>query len=137
MCRWRQALSLCWSSSCGHLPTLQPVLPGQDPAHGRSRSTCPGTNWQHTHTTSHTPAVGSSQLSTAVPFGVVSKHRTGWLQPALVPASPSQGKIFSLLLSKLLPLMPSPSCMSIQCMAPGTEQVMRVWQCGTAWHISS
>lgn len=29
-----QALLLCWSSSCGHLPTLQPLLPGQDPALG-------------------------------------------------------------------------------------------------------
>lgn len=66
----------------GHLPMLQPVDVGlgQDPALALVQRSV------HTCAASRTFAVGSSELSAAVPFVAVSKHETDRLQPGLVPA---------------------------------------------------
>lgn len=60
--------------------------PGAGSCPGRCRVPALAQTSGRTHTTSHTRAVGSSVLSTAVPLGAVGKHGTGWLQPAPVPA---------------------------------------------------
>lgn len=90
------------------------------------------------HLTPWDPAL----LSPLVLLANTGQPGSNWLVPHLLECFPEEDFfLYSFPNCKLwlLPLVSSPSSMSIQRMAPRSraEHVVRAWQCGTAWHISS